>query len=331
MGSRSKASWGRWVLRVVVGALVAIVIVTAIAFARFSSWKAEHLKTLASQSQVITSARGDIEYAVEGQGVPHVWIHGSPGGYENGLAGRRAFPDLYRNTMTITASRPGFLRTPLSSGETFEEQADLYAALLDELRVDRAVVIAGSGGGYIGLQFALRHSERCIALVLMAPSASYEADAEGPPPRALWIPMEFAMWAADANMGRMMMKGFDANDVRQVTMLRLVRPLPIASRVPGSLNDGLQRKDPSIDRWPLEQISVPTLILHGDADENSDYAASVRIVSQVPGAKLITFEGADHYFAITRLEEVQAHIRTFLQDVASTPVPQHPASVPSSP
>ena len=68
---------------------------------------------------IITTARGDIEYAVEGQGVPHLWIHGSPGGYENGLAGRRAYPDAYPNVMTITASRPGFLRTPLSSGRAF--------------------------------------------------------------------------------------------------------------------------------------------------------------------------------------------------------------------
>jgi pimeloyl-ACP methyl ester carboxylesterase len=228
--------------------------------------------------------------------------------------------------MTITASRPGFLRTPLSSGQSFEEQADLYAALLDELRIERAVIVAGSGGGYIGLQFALRHPQRCVALVLIAPSASHEPNAEGPPPSAMWIPMEFGMWAADGYMGTIMMKDFDRHDTRQVEMLRLVRPLPISSRVPGALNDGLQRKDPNIDRWPLASISVPTLILHGDADENSDYAASVRIASQVPGAELITFKDSDHYFAITRLEEVQTHIRTFLQRISRDELQQDAVS-----
>jgi pimeloyl-ACP methyl ester carboxylesterase len=307
----------RRTLRVVGGVLLAIVLVTAIAFVRFTSWQAGHLKTLAAGSQIATTARGDIEYAVEGQGVPHLWMHGSPGGYENGFAARRAYPEAYPNIMTITASRPGYLRTPLSSGKSFEEQADLFAALLDELRIERAVVVAGSGGGYIGLQFALRHPQRCLALILMSPSVSHEADAEGPPPRVMWKPMEFGMWAAGGLVGTMMINDFDRRDARQLVFLQGLMPTPIAPRVPGALNDGLQRKDPDIDRWPLDKISVPTLIIHGDADENSDYAGSVRIASQVPRAKLITIKGGDHFIAITRIEEVRAHTRAFVEDVVS--------------
>lgn len=311
-----RSPWVKWTIRVFGGVLVTLAIVICIAYVQFNSWRAERIRTLESESRVVNTSRGAIEYVVEGQGIPHLYIHGSPGGYENGLAARRAYPHLYRDAMTITASRPGYLRTPLGSGQRFEEQADLYAALLDQLRIDRTVIVASSGGGYIGLQFALRHPHRCLALVLMAPSASYEPDADGPPPRALWTAMEFGMWAADEHMGTMMMKGFDRHDPRQVRMLRLVRPLPISSRVPGALNDGAQRKDPSIDQWPLASISVPILILHGNADENSDYAGSVRIASQVPGAKLITFDGGDHYFPITRLEEVQTHIRAFVEQTS---------------
>ena len=36
----------------------------------------------------------------------------------------------------IAPSRPGYGRTPLSSGKTHEEAADLMAALLDELKID---------------------------------------------------------------------------------------------------------------------------------------------------------------------------------------------------
>jgi len=122
------------------------------------------------------------------------------------------------------------------------------------------------------------------------------------------------MWAGGGFVGAMMMKDFDRHDARQVTVMQSVLPLPIASRVPGALNDGAQRKDPNIDRWPLERISVPTLIIHGDADENSDYAGSVRVASKVPGAKLITFAGGDHYIPITHVEELRAHIDAFVQD-----------------
>jgi pimeloyl-ACP methyl ester carboxylesterase len=316
MVSRSKRSGMRWLTRIVIGVLLVITLALAISVVRFTSWQAEHLRALEAGSQIITTARGDIEYAVAGQGVPHLWIHGSPGGYENGLAGRRAYPGAYPNVLTITASRPGYLRTPLSSGKTFEEQADLFAALLDELRIERAVVVASSGGGYIGLQFALRHPQRCLALILLSPSVSHEPDAEGPPPRTMWKPMEFGMWAAGGFVGTMMFDDFDWRDARQVTLLQGVMPTPIAPRVPGALNDGAQRKDPNIDRWPLEHINVPTLIIHGDADENSDYAGSVRIAAQIPRTRLITIKGGDHLIAVTRIEEIRAHTRAFVQSAA---------------
>lgn len=169
MKTRSGSGVSSWISRIGVFALLAAAFATIVAYARFAEWKAEHLHALEAGSTVVTTAHGDIEYAVQGDGIPHLWIHGSPGGYENALAGRASYPQLYTNVQTITASRPGYLRTPLSSGETFEAQADLFAALLDELHVDRAVIVASSGGGYIGLQFALRHPQRCIALILMSP------------------------------------------------------------------------------------------------------------------------------------------------------------------
>jgi pimeloyl-ACP methyl ester carboxylesterase len=307
----------RWLLHSGGAALLVVALATGMGYARFAAWNTEHLRALETGSTIVTTAHGDIEYAVQGEGRPYLWIHGSPGGYENGLAGRSGYPNLYTNVMTVTASRPGYLRTPLRSGETFEAQADLFAALLDELRIDRAVVVASSGGGYVGLQFALRHPQRCIALVLMSPSVSYEPNADGPPPRALWTPMEFGMWAAGGSVGAMMMKGFDRHDVRQVAVLKGVMPTHIALRVAGAINDGLQRRDPNIDRWPLERIVVPTLIIHGDADENSDYSGSVRVASKVPGAKLVTFAGGDHYIPVTHLEEVQTQVRAFVTAAAA--------------
>ena len=49
-----------------------------------------------------------------------------------------------------------------------EAQADLYAALLDLLKIDSVVVIGLSGGGASALQFALRHPERCRGLILIS-------------------------------------------------------------------------------------------------------------------------------------------------------------------
>jgi pimeloyl-ACP methyl ester carboxylesterase len=93
-------------------------------------------------------------------------------------------------------------------------------------------------------------------------------------------------------------------------------------RLPGIRNDILQRDFPEIDSWPLETIPVPTLLLHGDMDENSTYQGSLHVASKVPNARLVTFEGADHNMLVTRGKEIQSHISQFIaevmQDTAAT-------------
>ena len=53
----------------------------------------------------------------------------------------------------IVPSRPGYLRTPLTSGRTPGEQATLIAALLDTLGIERGALYAYSQGG---ASFAVR-------------------------------------------------------------------------------------------------------------------------------------------------------------------------------
>ena len=74
-------------------------------------------------------------------------------------------PDRYR---LLSCSRPGYLGTPLRSGRTFEQQADLFAALLDALGVDRAAVVTLSAGGPAGYLLAARHPDRVSALVALS-------------------------------------------------------------------------------------------------------------------------------------------------------------------
>src|SRR5262245_6463836 len=126
----------------------------------FATWRADYIRRLHATSRVIETQLGPIEYSDVGEGVPYLSLHGTPGGYDQALAGRNANPEAQAGVRTIAVSRPGYLRTPLTSGATFEQQADLFAALLDELKIKRVVVLASSGGGYAGFQFALRHPDR---------------------------------------------------------------------------------------------------------------------------------------------------------------------------
>ncbi|MHA2117168.1 MAG: alpha/beta fold hydrolase, partial [Candidatus Thorarchaeota archaeon] len=132
----------------------------------YKGWKRNLLKTLNENSEVATTSRGEIEYILKGSGPAILFLHGSPGGYDQGTLDM----DMWNNAgfSVLSISRPGYLRTPLSTGETFEEQADAIAALLDTLSISKVVILAASGGGPIGLHFALRHPDRLNALILMA-------------------------------------------------------------------------------------------------------------------------------------------------------------------
>lgn len=284
----------------------------------FETWKADYMRRLEAGSRVVETKLGPIEYADVGEGVPYLFLHGTPGGYDQSLASRNANPEAQAGIRTIAVSRPGYLRTPLSSGATFEQQADLFVALLDELKIKRVVVIASSGGGYPGLQFALRHPDRCTALIMLAPAIGYEAfpDSEKQTPAQL-ARNERMMWSANEAMLARILQGLDPTDPEQKAMAGALAmsSVPAMARNPGRENDRMQRTDRAVDAWPLERIKVPTLIIHGTEDENSDYNLSVNAVARIPNAKLVTLEGANHYFPLTRGPQMRRHISEFLSGV----------------
>jgi pimeloyl-ACP methyl ester carboxylesterase len=176
------------------------------------------------------------------------------------------------------------------------------------------------------LQFALRHPDRCLGLILLAPSVSCEPLPPGGYQDAVRrIPARDVLaWGLSGPLFERVATSFipdlDRTDARQIELAKgiLVSVLfPAEGREPGIRNDVEQRDFPAIDSWPLERIAAPTLLIHGDADENSAYAGSVRVAARVPNAKLVTLAGADHNMIITRHAEIQAHIGGFLEGIAA--------------
>lgn len=113
--------------------------------------------------RTVATAAGPVEYATRGDGQQVLAIHGTLGGWDQGLVGAEF---LRVNGFRIIApSRPGYLGTPLSTGRTFAEQGDAFAALLDALGIDSIPVFAASGGGPSAYELAARHPDRVSALV----------------------------------------------------------------------------------------------------------------------------------------------------------------------
>ena len=116
-------------------------------------------------TQRLQTRFGTIEYADQGEGLPLLVSHGVLGCHLDTVDGWWAVlpgPGF----RVIGPSRFGYFGSTLPKDATPADQADAYALLLDHLGVDRVVVIAFSAGSGSVLEFARRHSERVIGLIL---------------------------------------------------------------------------------------------------------------------------------------------------------------------
>ena len=84
-----------------------------------------------SASEIITTKKGVVEFSKKGSGPYVMMLHGIPGTHDGYSCYSQYLVDA--GIGVISPTRPGFGRTPLTSGPTPEEASDLLAALLDEL------------------------------------------------------------------------------------------------------------------------------------------------------------------------------------------------------
>jgi pimeloyl-ACP methyl ester carboxylesterase len=310
-----------WIARILGGLLVVVIVATIGLMIAYWVWMAEYRKELVTGSKIASTALGDIEYAIAGEGIPMLRIHGRPGGYDSTIAGPRSRPADYAGHQVIAISRPGYLRTPLSSGETPEQQADLYAALLDTLGIQRVIVYGASGGGPSALAFAARHPARTRALIMVVPDLVQSTEIrerETAPGAVVMFLQDFSFWVGGHIFGKsiapIMIPDLDPNDSVAMAQIPIIATAFLASdlRVAGNANDVIQYGKLQVKQWPLESMQVPTLILHGNADENAPYEGSVAVAKRIPNAKLVTFEDGDHLIIVTKAGEIAEHIRSFI-------------------
>lgn len=269
----------------------------------------------ASRARVSTGSRvagtrcGPIEYADAGSGPAMLVVHGAGGGFDQGM--QFAAPLAQPGLRVIAMSRFGYLRTPLPADASPAAQADAHAALLDSLHVDRAAVLGVSAGAPSAMQFAIRYPERCSALVLVVPlawrprSANRSDDrASGHSDRLLStiVGSDLAFWACSRFARKLVIRRVLATppelvaqagpDERARVDALIENILPISLRIRGLLNDARVAK--RLERFELEKIAAPMLVLSTRDDGYGTYAAARYLAEHVPGARFIGYETGGH-------------------------------------
>ena len=281
-------------------------------------WVQAYLARLRSGSRVIRTPAGTIEYALRGHGPPVMVVHGGGGGYDQALVIARK---LGGNYQIIAPSRFGFLRSPFQEDNSPAAQADLFAALLDHLKLDKIAILGESAGGPSAIQFALRHPDRCSALLLVS------AINQPLPPRfnqiveqvrwlAGYVP-DFAPWLVHKAVGpaaaALLLRGLRLTEDcdREFLDAILQAGFPISERLAGTLNDFDHFKFPS--PAPLEEIRVPTLVVHGTGDALVPYNQGQEAAERIPAAEIISVPGGSHIWMATHAEKVNPQVLTFLK------------------
>jgi pimeloyl-ACP methyl ester carboxylesterase len=277
----------------------------------YRSWLRRETQRIQENSRIAQTSAGPVEYQTIGSGDAVLYAHGTPGGYDQGIAFSH-FLDLQACTL-ISPSRPGYLRTPESAGESPEAQADMYAALLDELGIQQASIIGFSGGGPSALQFALRHPERCRHLVMIG-----------------GIVRRHSLQARLAELSPLKRIILDVTERLLVSDLFIYLALPVTRFIPagqavaGMLCSGsiyhLRKSGHDIDRqqfanmedYPLERIHTPTLIIHGVNDDDVPFEDANLLARKLSHVTLLAIPDGDHSAFYTHAKLVMPVMNRFL-------------------
>ncbi|HSD79147.1 MAG TPA: alpha/beta fold hydrolase, partial [Solirubrobacteraceae bacterium] len=110
---------------------------------------------------------GDLVNVIElGAGDPIVFVHGLSGSWPNWL---EQLPVFARTHRVIAFDLPGFGHSPMPAWKiSIAGYARVVDALLDVLRVPRAVVVGNSMGGFVGAELAIESPAHVERLVLVS-------------------------------------------------------------------------------------------------------------------------------------------------------------------
>jgi pimeloyl-ACP methyl ester carboxylesterase len=275
-------------------------------------------------SQVIDTPCGPLEYARVGQGQPVLAVHGTMGGFDQGLVAAK--PAIDAGYQVISISRFGYLRTPLPADASVDNQAQAFACLLDALDITKVAIITTSGGAVSSIRFAIRYPERVSALVLISPSAPGSVKV-APPPRAVfdmlrsdflwWMMITYMRPLAQTIIGvprGLMLTPQDHAEVRQA----LATSLPISDRVDGSIFDNYNvDNDFYAEILPgspncVENIQAPVLVINA-LDDPYAVPENVRgLAEKFPHAQLRVLPDGGHEL-LGHSAELSAAIAQFLQ------------------
>jgi pimeloyl-ACP methyl ester carboxylesterase/DNA-binding CsgD family transcriptional regulator len=172
---------------------------------------------------------------------------------------------------------------------TLDGEVALLRAVLDELALERAVLVGGSSGGCAAIAFAARFPERVSRLLLYGAYANGSSITSSEARDAIVATVR-SHWGLGSRLLADIFLG-EANSAEQERLARYQRAAA-SPETAATLLELIYRNDV---RAELQSVTAPTLVVHRRGDRAIPYGLGREIAALIPGATLVALEGSAHF------------------------------------
>ncbi|MFB6224662.1 MAG: alpha/beta fold hydrolase [Haloarcula sp.] len=283
------------------------------------SAETDYLKHIQPETPNMNYATNDgVSIAYEREGPPEaetvVFVEGIGYGRWMWLWQQEALVEEYQ---TIVWDNRGTGDSDTPEGPyTMEQMASDLEAVLADAGVESAHVVGASMGGMIAQQYAIEY-DRAQSLTLMCTSPG---GSEGAP-----VPEETQQRMFNVP------EDLDERELRRYKMQPAVSDRFMSEhedlieriidwRIDSDASDqALNWQGAAVQAFDvssrLDEISEPSLVIHGTDDRVVPYENGELLARDLPNADFVTVHGGPHLFFIEDYERVNTHLREFIDDV----------------
>jgi pimeloyl-ACP methyl ester carboxylesterase len=257
-----------------------------------------------------------LHYSDEGTGRPVVLVHGNAvTGNDYDTSGVTEL--LLRSHRVIIFDRPGFGHSERPRGRlwTARQQAELLHNALQQLGIERPVVVGHSWGAIVALSLAVRHQADTAGLVLLSGYYFWTVRPDVLPATLGAIPVlgDILRYTVSPLLGRLIMP---------LLKRAMFSPAPIPTRFQADYSDAMALRPSQIRasagdgalmipgalslRGHYDGLSLPVVIMAGEGDKVVFKRGAKRLQASIAGSVLKVVKGAGHmvhYFAPRQVVE----------------------------
>jgi pimeloyl-ACP methyl ester carboxylesterase len=270
-----------------------------------------------------------VHYKEMGQGEPvFILLHGFGA---STYSWQEVIEPLSKSGRVIAYDRPGFGLTsrPMPGDWTgtnpygVQGNVEMLDNLMNQLGVEKAVLVGNSAGGSVAAAFAIEHPDRVQGLVLVDPAIG-NGNRERIPS---WLSPLMAT-PQMRHIGQLLVRSIAGKTGDETIRLAWHDPSLIDQQV----YDGY-RKPLKANNWDkalyeftiaqksddlqsrLGELKVPILVMTGDDDRIIPTANTIQLANKIPGADLEVFNQCGHVPQEECPEQFMSGIKTFLKGI----------------